>query len=46
MRYTGPFAEKETKLLAEEVKRNPDLHVIVVQHSEQKESEDWFERIG
>jgi hypothetical protein len=47
VRHCGcPFAEKETKLLAEETKKNPDLHVIIIQHSGQAEGEDWFERIG
>jgi len=47
VRHCGcPFAEKETKLLAEEVKKHPQLHVIIVQHSDQRETEEWFERVG
>lgn len=33
-------------MLAEETKKHENLHVVIVQHSEQKESEEWFERIG
>lgn len=47
VRHCGcPFAEKEAKMLAEETKKHDNLHVVIVQHSEQKESEEWFERIG
>lgn len=47
VRHCGcPFAEKETKLLAEAVRTYPDLHVIIVQHSDQAETEDWFEKTG
>lgn len=47
VRHCGcPFSEKETKMLAEQVKKHPKLHVIIVQHSEQEETEAWFERIG
>ncbi|KAL1297360.1 hypothetical protein AAFC00_004901 [Neodothiora populina] len=47
VRHCGcPFAEKEAKLLAEETKKHKNLHVIIVQHSEEKETEEWFERIG
>lgn len=47
VRHCGcPFAEKEVKLLAEQTKKNPKLHVIIVQHSDQTVSEDWFEKVG
>lgn len=47
VRHCGcPFADKETKLLAEQSKKYKDLHVVIVQHSEQRESEEWFEKIG
>lgn len=47
VRHCGcPFSEKEVKLLAEQLVKHPKLHVIIVQHSEQKDTEEWFERIG
>ncbi|GAB7357805.1 hypothetical protein MBLNU459_g0619t2 [Dothideomycetes sp. NU459] len=47
VRHCGcPFAEKEVKLLGEETRKNEQLHVVIVQHSEDKETQEWFERIG
>jgi len=43
VRHCGcPFAEKEIQLLAAETKKNSSLHVIIIQHSEQSVTEDWF----
>lgn len=47
VRHCGcPFAEKEVKVLGQAVKENEGLHVVIVQHSEEKETREWFERIG
>lgn len=47
VRHCGcPFAEKEVKLLGAETSKHSDLHVVIVQHSEEKETQEWFERIG
>ncbi|KAF2153350.1 hypothetical protein K461DRAFT_278168 [Myriangium duriaei CBS 260.36] len=47
VRHCGcPFAEKEVRLLAEASQQNPGLHVVIVQHSPEEQTKDWFERIG
>lgn len=40
-----PFAEKEVRLLSEAVKQTPDLKVVVVQHSDEQETQAWWQRI-
>ncbi|WVR03605.1 hypothetical protein IAU60_000597 [Kwoniella sp. DSM 27419] len=46
VRHCGcPFAEKEVHNLAEQMKRNQELHVVIVQHSEEKQTREWFEAI-
>lgn len=47
VRHCGcPFAEKEVKLLGAETRKHSDLHVVIVQHSAEAETKEWFERIG
>ncbi|WVW81800.1 hypothetical protein I302_103797 [Kwoniella bestiolae CBS 10118] len=47
VRHCGcPFAEKEINLLSEELKKNEQLRVIIVQHAELGQVEDWFDQIG
>ena len=47
VRHCGcPFAEKEVRLLAEESKRNKELHVVIVQHSAKEVTEQWFKDVG
>ena len=47
VRHCGcPFAEKEVHLLAAEAKKNSDLHVVIVQHSELAQTQQWFEDVG
>lgn len=47
VRHCGcPFAEKEIKLLGAETRKNNELHVVIVQHSAEAETKEWFARIG
>ncbi|KAF4555224.1 Hypothetical protein D9617_3g022960 [Elsinoe fawcettii] len=47
VRHCGcPFAEKEVRLLGEESERNAALRVVIVQHSSEADTKDWFERMG
>ncbi|WWC58127.1 uncharacterized protein I303_100662 [Kwoniella dejecticola CBS 10117] len=47
VRHCGcPFAEKEVKLLSEELKKDGRLRVIIVQHAEEEQVESWFNEIG
>lgn len=47
VRHCGcPFAEKEVKILGEALRKHQDLRVVIVQHSEEKETKEWFDRIG
>ncbi|TKX26722.1 hypothetical protein C1H76_0876 [Elsinoe australis] len=47
VRHCGcPFAEKEVRLLADEADRNASLRIVIVQHSSEADTRDWFERIG
>ncbi|WVQ93544.1 hypothetical protein IAU59_000619 [Kwoniella sp. CBS 9459] len=49
VRHCGcPFAEKEVHLLSEQVEKSQEqgLHVVIVQHSEEAETNKWFEEIG
>ncbi|THY82249.1 hypothetical protein D6C95_08827 [Aureobasidium pullulans] len=47
VRHCGcPFAEKEVQLLGAESRKNEKLHVVIVQHSEEATTQQWFEDIG
>ena len=51
VRHCGcPFAEKEVRLLAEQSRKwkeqGKQLHVVIVQHSAEKETQEWFEALG
>ncbi|GAM83936.1 hypothetical protein ANO11243_019260 [Dothideomycetidae sp. 11243] len=47
VRHCGcPFAEKEVRLLAEASSANARLHVVIVQHSPEAQTQEWFVRIG
>ncbi|KAF2220679.1 hypothetical protein BDZ85DRAFT_187111, partial [Elsinoe ampelina] len=47
VRHCGcPFAEKELRLLGEQAERNTSLRVVIVQHSSEADTKDWFERVG
>ncbi|WWD08988.1 hypothetical protein V865_007103 [Kwoniella europaea PYCC6329] len=47
VRHCGcPFAEKEINLLSEEVRKNDELRVIIVQHAEMDQVKSWFDEIG
>ncbi len=47
VRHCGcPFAEKEVKMLAQEVAKNQSLRVVIVQHSPEKETKEWFDSLG
>lgn len=46
-RHCGcPFATKEVLVLAQLTREHPDLHVVIVQHSPEEVTKDWFEAIG
>ncbi|PNS21105.1 hypothetical protein CAC42_3443 [Sphaceloma murrayae] len=46
VRHCGcPFAEKEVRMLGDEAERNSALHVVIVQHSSEADTKDWFDRI-
>ncbi|THW39575.1 hypothetical protein D6D21_07249 [Aureobasidium pullulans] len=47
VRHCGcPFAEKEVQLLGAESRKNEKLHVVIVQHSDEATTQQWFEDIG
>lgn len=47
VRHCGcPFAEKEVQLLGAETRKNEQLHVVIVQHSDLATTQQWFEDIG
>lgn len=47
VRHCGcPFAEKEVQLLGAEARNNEQLHVVIVQHSDEATTKSWFEDIG
>lgn len=47
LRHCGcPFAEKEVRLLATQARKYGDLKIVLVQHSDARDTRDWFERIG
>jgi len=47
VRHCGcPFAEKEIRLLADEVRKNGELRVVVVQHSEMDVVREWWDSVG
>lgn len=46
-RHCGcPFSQKEVLNLGELAQREQDLHVVIVQHSPENVSKEWFEFIG
>ena len=46
VRHCGcPFAEKEVRLLAEQASENTQLRIVIVQHSPEQETKEWFERV-
>ncbi|WWC66848.1 uncharacterized protein I206_100755 [Kwoniella pini CBS 10737] len=47
VRHCGcPFAEKEINILAEELKKNDELRIVIVQHAEKEQVNNWFNEIG
>lgn len=49
VRHCGcPFAEKEVKLLGQVAKEDKEgeVQIVVVQHSEEGETKEWWKRIG
>ncbi|KAI5198275.1 hypothetical protein E4T39_06841 [Aureobasidium subglaciale] len=47
VRHCGcPFAEKEVQLLGAESRKNEKLHVVIVQHSDEATTKQWFEDVG
>lgn len=47
VRHCGcPFAEKEVQLLGAEARKNEQLHVVIVQHSDLATTQSWFEDVG
>ncbi|KAK6003455.1 hypothetical protein QM012_009226 [Aureobasidium pullulans] len=47
VRHCGcPFAEKEVQLLGAESRKHEKLHVVIVQHSDEATSKQWFEDVG
>lgn len=47
VRHCGcPFAAKEVLVLGQQVQKYPELHVIIVQHSEEPVVKEWFDIIG
>lgn len=47
VRHCGcPFAEKEVKILSEQARAHPEVQIFVVQHSREKETQEWFESLG
>lgn len=47
VRHCGcPFAEKEVKILGEAAVKHEKLHVVIVQHSDEAQTKEWFETIG
>ena len=47
VRHCGcPFAEKEVQLLGAESRKNEKLHVVIVQHSDEATTQQWFDDIG
>lgn len=47
VRHCGcPFAEKEVRRLAKQAEANSELRIVIVQHSSDEGTRDWFERIG
>ncbi|THY30046.1 hypothetical protein D6D01_03361 [Aureobasidium pullulans] len=47
VRHCGcPFAEKEVQLLGAESRKNEKLHVVIVQHSDEATTQQWFVDIG
>ncbi|WRT63836.1 uncharacterized protein IL334_000761 [Kwoniella shivajii] len=47
VRHCGcPFAEKEIHLLSDQLKAHPQLKIIIVQHAEKDQVDQWFNEIG
>lgn len=47
VRHCGcPFAAKEVQDLGKQVRKYPNLRVIIVQHSEEQVTNEWFKVIG
>lgn len=47
VRHCGcPFAEKELHSLAASQTQAPDVRIVVVTHSTQQVTDDWFDKVG
>ncbi|CAO1639226.1 unnamed protein product [Sympodiomycopsis kandeliae] len=46
VRHCGcPFAEKEIQLLGQVAQKEPDVQIVVVQHSDQQDMEQWWKTV-